>query len=96
MQEAATVPEEKLILSALAEVVHSEALQIALDAMERSAVKIEASFAVVALAEKVAATDPAAALTAAEKVLGDSTLSDLHPRAQQVIDAVVLDGKISE
>ncbi len=88
MQEAATVPEEKLILSALAEVVHPEALQITLDAMERPAVKTEASLAVIALAEKVAATDPAAASAGAEKILGDSTLSELHPRARQVIDAI--------
>ncbi len=88
MQEASTVPEEKLILSALAEVVHPEALQITLDAMERPAVKTEASLAVIALAEKVAATDPAAASAGAEKILGDSTLSELHPRARQVIDAI--------
>ena len=88
MQEAATVPEEKLILSALAETVHPEALQIALDAMERPAIKTEASLAVVALAEKVAATDPIAASAGAEKILGDSTLSELHPRARQVIDAI--------
>jgi hypothetical protein len=88
MQEAATVSEEKLILSALAEVVHPEALHLALKAMERPAVKTEASLAVIALSEKVVATDHAAASAGAKKILSDSTLSELHPRAQRVINTV--------
>lgn len=88
MQQAATAAEQKLILSGLTEAAHPEALQIALDAMERSAVKTEAALAVVALAEKLSATDPALASAGAKKILGDSELSDLHPRAQQVIDAI--------
>jgi len=88
MQEAATISEEKLILSTLAEVAHPGALRMALDAMERPAVKAEASLAVVALAEKLAMTDPAAASVGAEKILGDATLSELHPRARKVIEAV--------
>jgi hypothetical protein len=88
MYEAATVPEEKLILSTLAEVVHPQALQMALDAMERSAVKAEASLAVIALAGKLAATNPAAASVGAEKILNDATLSELHSRARQVINTI--------
>ena len=88
MQEAATISEEKLILSTLAEVAHPGALRMVLDAMERPAVKTEASLAVVALAEKLAMTHPAAASAGAEKVLGDATLSELHPRARKVIEAV--------
>jgi HEAT repeat protein len=88
MQQAATAAEQKLILSGLTEAAHPEALKIAIDAMGRPAVKTEAALAVVALAEKLSATDPAIASAGAKKILGDSELSDLHPRAQQVIDAI--------
>ena len=88
MQKAGTAVEEKLVLSGLAEVAHPEALQIALDAMERPAVKTEASHAALALAEKIVGTNPAAASAGAEKILADSTLTDLHPRARQVINAI--------
>jgi len=87
MNEAASVPEKKLILSTLADVVHSEALHMALRALEQSSVKTEASLAAIALVEKLAKTNPAAALSGAEKILADPALSELHPRARQVIKA---------
>ncbi|MBN2312774.1 MAG: HEAT repeat domain-containing protein [Sedimentisphaerales bacterium] len=88
MSEAASVSEEKLILSTLAEIAHPETLQMALEAMERSTIKTEASLAVIALAEKLAKTNPTTAFAGAEKVLGDATLSELHPRAKQVIATI--------
>lgn len=88
MEENATVSEEKLILSTLAEVVHPEALHMTLDAMGKPAVKTEASLAVIALVEKLAKTNPTAASAGAEKILGDAMLSELHPRAKQVIETI--------
>ena len=88
MDEAAMVSEEKLILSTLADVAHPDALHMALEAMERSAIKTEAALAVIALTEKLVATDPTAASAGAEKILGDATLSELHPRAKQAIETI--------
>lgn len=88
MNNAATISEKKLILSTLAEIVHPETLHMALEALEQSSIKTEASLAAIALVEKLAKTNPAVASAGAEKILSDSMLSKLHPRAKKVLEAI--------
>ena len=88
VRHASTPAEKKLILSGLAEVRHPTALGIVQDFMKDNAVKPEASLAVIAIARNTAAMDPGRAAAALTLSLADSSQSNLHPQARQLLETI--------
>jgi len=87
--EAASGPDElKLILSALANVGHPKALELATPYMQQQQVRVEAALAVLNIAAKTAPLAPQRAKEAAEKVLSVTSDKMTQQRAQELLKLI--------
>lgn len=80
--------EKRLLLDALSEVPLPEALAMTTAYLDDSAIKNEACFAVIAIAEKMAPENKVALRQALQKVLAITTNNEVKKRARQVLERI--------
>jgi len=78
--------EKKLLLGALSTVPSAEALSMAMVHLDEPAIKDEASFAAVAISEKIVEQKPAEVAEALQKVLKATENRDVRNRARQTLN----------
>lgn len=82
------VSEKQLVLSALSNVPHPEALEIALDALDDRSINAEAALAAMKIAKAIAPESPARAKAAAQKILTESKTQTAKKHAEDLLKSI--------